>query len=78
MQNYLSIRANGKYLKINFQKVLYIEGCKKYFKAGQSGCLPHTGAGYANTEAMAGSFFSFFMRNYYKSSCFCRRFFFLI
>lgn len=56
MQNNFFIRTNGKYLKINFQKVLYIEGCKKYFKAGQSGCLPYAGAGYANSEAMAGGF----------------------
>ena len=32
MQQYFFIRMNGRYLKINFQEILYIEGCKNYLK----------------------------------------------
>ena len=32
MQQYFFIRTNGKYLKINFQEILYIEGCRNYLK----------------------------------------------
>ena len=32
MQQYFFIRTNGKYSKINFQEILYIEGCRNYLK----------------------------------------------
>lgn len=32
MQQYFFIRTNGKYLKINFQEILYVEGYRNYLK----------------------------------------------
>lgn len=32
MQKYFFVRINGKYLKINFQEILYVEGCRNYIK----------------------------------------------
>lgn len=32
MQQYFFIRANGRYIKINFNEILFIEGCRNYTK----------------------------------------------
>ena len=32
MQKYFFIRVNGKYIKIDFQEILYVEGCGNYIK----------------------------------------------
>lgn len=32
MQKYFFIRANGKYVKINFSEILFVEGCRNYLR----------------------------------------------
>ena len=32
MQKYFFIKANSRYIKIEFQEILYVEGCKNYIK----------------------------------------------
>ena len=32
MQQFFFIRADGKYIKINFHEIIYVEGCKNYTK----------------------------------------------
>ncbi|MBS1919480.1 MAG: LytTR family transcriptional regulator [Bacteroidetes bacterium] len=32
MQNFFYIRENGKYIRIDFRKIIYIEGCRNYLK----------------------------------------------
>jgi DNA-binding LytR/AlgR family response regulator len=32
MHNYFFIRTDGKYIKINFQEIIYVEGSKNYTK----------------------------------------------
>lgn len=32
MQNYFFIRNNGKYIKISFNEIVYVEGCRNYVK----------------------------------------------
>ncbi len=32
MQKFFFIRMDGKYVKINFSEIIYIEGCKNYLK----------------------------------------------
>lgn len=32
MQKFFFIRTNGKYVKINFHEILFVEGCKNYIK----------------------------------------------
>lgn len=32
MQKYFFVRINGKYIKISFHEILYVEGCKNYIK----------------------------------------------
>ena len=32
MRNYFFIRINGKYIKINFHEIIFVEGCKNYTK----------------------------------------------
>ena len=32
MQNFFFIRLDGKYVKINFSDIVYVEGCKNYIK----------------------------------------------
>jgi DNA-binding LytR/AlgR family response regulator len=32
MQNFFFIRMDGKYVKINLNEIIYVEGCKNYIK----------------------------------------------
>jgi DNA-binding LytR/AlgR family response regulator len=32
MQKFFFIRMDGKYVKINFNEIIYVEGCKNYIK----------------------------------------------
>jgi len=32
MQKYFFIRTNGRYVKINFDEIIYVEGCRNYVK----------------------------------------------
>lgn len=32
MQQFFFIRANGRYIKINFHEILFVEGCRNYIK----------------------------------------------
>ena len=37
MHKYFFIRSNGKYIKINFNEIIYIEGCRNYIKIVMEG-----------------------------------------